>query len=232
MDNELITTYKEQLVTTSKEVAETFDKRHDHILRDIDALKKDVPNFGEMFFESTAEDSYGRPQRMFYMNRDGFSLLAMGFTGANAMMWKVKYIEAFNQMEKALNSPEQIMARALKVAQYTIDSLHFQIEEMQPKADYFDALVDRHLNINIQTTAKELGIKMKDFVKWLLDNHYVFRQSGTKKLVPYSQYSESGKGYFVIKEYKAPNSEHAGIQTLITPKGRETFRLLLKGVEE
>jgi len=135
-------------------------------------------------------------------------------------------------LEKAWNTPEQIMARALKVAQYTIDSLHFQIEEMQPKADYFDALVDRHLNINIQTTAKELGIKMKDFVKWLLDNHYVFRQSGTKKLVPYSQYSESGKGYFVIKEYKAPNSEHAGIQTLITPKGRETFRLLLKGVEE
>ena len=229
--NELITTYKEQLVTTSREVAENFEKRHDHILRDIETLKEDVPNFGEMFFESTAEDSYGRPQRIYYMNRDGFSLLAMGFTGSNAMRWKVKYIEAFNKMEKALNSPEQIMARALKVAQYTIDSLHSQIEEMTPKAEYFDELVDRHLNINFRDTAKELGIKLTDFTKWLVDKRYIYRDTRTKKLMPYAQYSESGKGYFTIKEYRASWNESVGVQTLITPKGRETFRLLLKGDE-
>lgn len=134
-------------------------------------------------------------------------------------------------LEKAWNTPEQIMARALKVAQYTIDSLHSQIEEMTPKAEYFDELVDRHLNINFRDTAKELGVKLTDFTKWLVDKRYIYRDTRTKKLMPYAQYSESGKGYFTIKEYRASWNESVGVQTLITPKGRETFRLLLKGDE-
>lgn len=88
-----------QAVTSSLNIAENFDKRHDHVLRDIDALEKDIPNFGEMFFETTEPDLYGRKRRVFYMNRDGFTLLAMGFTGRKALQFKLKYIEAFNQME-------------------------------------------------------------------------------------------------------------------------------------
>lgn len=61
-------------------------------MRDIDNIKKDVPNFGEMFFETEAPDSYGRMQRIYYLNRDGFSLLVMGFTGKKAMQWKQKLI--------------------------------------------------------------------------------------------------------------------------------------------
>ena len=95
-----------RLVVSSDQVAANFEKRHDHLLRNIEALKKDVPNFGEMFFQSTKSDSYGRRQKIYYLSKDGFSLLAMGFTGRKALQWKLKYIEAFNKMEEALKHPK------------------------------------------------------------------------------------------------------------------------------
>lgn len=98
--NELVIMKNRQAVTTSLQVSVNFKKRHDHILRDVDAMKKDVPNFGEMFSQATTTDSYGRERRIYYMNRDGFSLLAMGFTGKKALQFKLKYIEAFNEMEE------------------------------------------------------------------------------------------------------------------------------------
>ncbi|MCC4344757.1 Rha family transcriptional regulator [Limosilactobacillus reuteri] len=98
--NELVIMKNRQAVTTSLQVSVNFKKRHDHILRDVDAMKKDVPNFGEMFSQATTTDSYGRERRIYYMNRDGFSLLAMGFTGKKALQFKLKYIKAFNEMEK------------------------------------------------------------------------------------------------------------------------------------
>ena len=93
-----------QPMASSRDIAEHFEKRHDHVLRDIDTLKKDVPNFGGMFSEVEIPDGYGRPQRAYLMNRDGFALLAMGFTGKAALEWKIKYIEAFNAMEQTIKS--------------------------------------------------------------------------------------------------------------------------------
>ena len=114
MTEELVIMRDQQAVTTSLQVAENFEKKHQHVLRYIDALKQDVSNFGQMFIESNQPDSYGRDRRIYYMNRDGFSLLAMGFTGKKALQFKLKYIDAFNQMEKQLQQqkplslPEQI----------------------------------------------------------------------------------------------------------------------------
>ncbi|WP_311194419.1 Rha family transcriptional regulator [Selenomonas noxia] len=88
-----------QVVVSSRDIAEHFGKRHDHVIRDIAAMQKDLPNFGEMYLEDIAPDSYGRDQKVYIMNRDGFSLLTMGFTGKKALEWKLKYIEAFNKME-------------------------------------------------------------------------------------------------------------------------------------
>lgn len=92
------------MVTTSLQVAEVFKKEHKHVLRDIDSLEKDMSNFGLMFYEAETPDSYGRPRRTFYMNRDGFTLLAMGFTGKKALGFKLQYIEQFNTMENQLKS--------------------------------------------------------------------------------------------------------------------------------
>lgn len=95
-----------QAVTSSLDIAKNFDKRHDHILRDLDELKEGVTQkWGDLFWE----DSYIHPQnkqpyRMIYMNRDGFTLLAMGFTGKKALDFKLKYIQAFNEMEKQIKN--------------------------------------------------------------------------------------------------------------------------------
>lgn len=99
--NELVIMKGQQAVTTSLQVAEVFGKNHQHVLRDIDSLK-DVSNFGQIFSKGSEPDSYGRDRRVYFMNRDGFTLLAMGFTGKKALEFKLKYIEAFNQMEKTI----------------------------------------------------------------------------------------------------------------------------------
>lgn len=110
---QLVIIDNEQAVTSSISLAENFEKRHDHVLRDIDNMKKDLPNFEEMFFETTEPDSYNRERRTYLMNRDGFSLLAMGFTGQRALQFKLEYIQAFNQMEKQLVAPSSTKALLL-----------------------------------------------------------------------------------------------------------------------
>ena len=98
MEN-LVIMKNQQAVTTSLQVAETFEKEHKNVLRDIENLKKDVLNFEPMFLEGAEPDSYGRDRKVIYMNRDGFTILAMGFTGSKAMQFKLQYIQAFNEME-------------------------------------------------------------------------------------------------------------------------------------
>ncbi|MED0688192.1 BRO family protein [Anoxybacillus ayderensis] len=104
----------------------------------------------------------------------------------------------------------------------TVRKQNEQIAIMQPKADYFDALVDRRLLTNFRDTAKELKVKPKAFVDWLIDKKYIYRdQKG--KLKPYAQYVPS---LFELKEWE--RNGRADVQTLVTPKGRETFRILLQ----
>lgn len=125
-------------------------------------------------------------------------------------------------------TPEQIVANALVVAQNIITQKDKQIEEMKPKANYFDALVDKKLNTNIRDTAKELGVGEKAFVSFLIEKGYVFRQGKHKQLRPYAKYAESGNGLFVLKDKHNEHNGWAGQQMYVTPKGKETFRLLLE----
>lgn len=104
------------------------------------------------------------------------------------------------------------------------ERLVLQNAEMKPKAEYFDDLVDRKLLTNFRDTAKELGIKQKEFIQFLMENKYIYRDQ-KNQLRPYA---DKNKGLFELKEYMGKHSDHAGQQTLITPRGRETFRMLLK----
>lgn len=102
------------------------------------------------------------------------------------------------------------------------EQLTVEKQIMQPKAEYFDELVDRNLLTNFRETAKELGIKPKAFVAWLLEKKFLYRdQKG--KLLPRE---DKNNGLFEVKEAKNDKTQWSGVQTLITPKGRETFRLL------
>ena len=96
-----------------------------------------------------------------------------------------------------------------------------QLAIAEPKAQYFDKLVERNLLANFTTTAKEFGVKRNGFIAYLLDNGYIYRdQRGN--LLPYAVHVPH---LFEVKEYC--KDHHSGTQTLITPKGRETLRLLL-----
>lgn len=137
------------------------------------------------------------------------------------------YIAGQEQM-----SPEELMARALDVAHNIIRRLETENSNltvknaiMAPKADYFDQLVDRNLLTNFRETAKELGVAPRTFVQFLLDKKYIYRdQKG--KLLPYE---DKNDGLFEVKECTNQKTQWSGVQTMVTPKGRETFRLLCIG---
>lgn len=102
-------------------------------------------------------------------------------------------------------------------------NLQLTVAELTPKAEYFDELVDRNLLTNIRDTAKELKIQQKKFVDFLLEKKFLYRDS-KKKLKPYSTHVENG--LFEVKDFS--QNKYASTQTLVTPKGKETFRLLFK----
>lgn len=97
---------------------------------------------------------------------------------------------------------------------------------MQPKAEFFDELVDRNMLTSFRDTAKELGIKEKVFIGFLIDKKYLFRDK-KGKLTPYAGKND---GLFEVKETFNEKTKWSGTQTMVTPKGRETFRLLCKGL--
>lgn len=127
-------------------------------------------------------------------------------------------------------TPEELMAAALIMANKTIENqkvrlsaLTVENQIMQPKADYFDDLVDRNLLTGLRETAKELGVKPKEFISFLLSRKYLYRDK-KGKLMPYQVHVNNG--LFELKERFNEKTQWTGTQTLVTPKGRETFRLL------
>ena len=104
---DLVIMHDQQAVTTSLVLAEVFEKKHQHVMEAIRKLTVENSTVKKMFVEDSYLNSRNQQQPMFYMNRDGFTLLAMGFTGSKAMEFKLKYIEAFNQMEKKIKEETQ-----------------------------------------------------------------------------------------------------------------------------
>lgn len=118
---------------------------------------------------------------------------------------------------------EQEKNKALQLAN---SQLAVEKQIMQPKADYFDELVDRNLLTSFRETAKQFGIKERSFINLLIDKKYIYRDK-KGKLVPYA---EKNNGLFELKESYNEKTNWAGTQTLITPKGREIFMSLCSGI--
>lgn len=114
---------------------------------------------------------------------------------------------------------EQDKRKALEVANA---ELVVEKQIMQPKADYFDKLVDRNLLTSFRETAKQLEVKEKELIGFLLEKKYIYRDK-KGKLQPYA---DKNNGLFEVKECFNEKTKWSGTQTLVTPKGRETFRLL------
>lgn len=133
----------------------------------------------------------------------------------------------FLQLEREWNSPEAVMSRALRMAEERLErfkainaNLSVQNAIMQPKAEYFDGLCDRESLTGIRETAKLLGLKQNDFVKWLIDHKYIYRDK-RGRLMPYAEHVDSG--LFTVKETYNDKTDWTGVQMLITVKGKERF---------
>ena len=122
-------------------------------------------------------------------------------------------------------SNEEILANAVLLANHLIAEKEKIIEDLEPKAKYFDELVNNNLLTNFRNTAKELHIPQKVFIQFLIDQNLICRDK-KNRLLPYAK---NNKGYFEVKEWCKEGSEAVGIQTFVTPKGRSYLLLLIGG---
>ena len=194
-----------QALTTSLKVAETFEKKHQHVLRDIDSLKKDVSNFGHMFEETSIKDSYGREQRAYFMNRDGFTLLAMGYTGKKALQFKLKYIEAFNKMEKTIReqelpqTPEERLALTMEVT----NRLDKRVTNVEEKVDYLTSTSE----LNETQRYQLLQVRKARVIQVCggVESNY-YQEKKAKKV--FSQFGKDFKKAFKIPRYDSLQKQY------------------------
>jgi phage regulator Rha-like protein len=218
----------------SREIAEMTDKRHDHLIRDIEGyieILSETPNLGngvtvrvsDFFVESSY--SSGNPPRhykCFLITRRGCDMVANKMTGEKGILFTAAYVTKFEEMERQLR-PIQPQSRD-QIIQAGYVALLELVEEMKPKADYYDRLIDRNGLTNFRDTAKAIGIKESEFIDALDRKGFIYRDAGGR-IKPSASYSE----LFELKEFISQRNGHTGFQTMITPKGRERFKTLFEG---
>lgn len=215
------------------EEGNTTMKVHKTLMRDIRKEIETLENVGISTKYNFVPSSYNdgtRNYNMFVLKKP--AIMQMLNKESAWVRYKTQqYIEALeNRIKEQQKVPttykealQQLLAQVEENEKLQIENQQQTqaIEEMTPKADYFDALVDNNLLTNIRDTAKQLHIKQTAFTKWLIENNFCYRDV-RGKIKPYADKME----YFELKEFTT-DWGHSDTQTLITPKGKEAFRLLL-----
>lgn len=239
----------ERIVQTvsSREVAEMMEVQHKDLLKKIDKINETLNSEkirpSKYWIESTYKQAgNGKENREYQITKLGCEFLAHKSTGEKGIVFTARYMNKFEEMEQYIKEQQPKVPTTYKEA---LQHLLVQVEEnerlqlenqqqtkviekqsevigeMAPKAEYFDALVDNNLLTNIRDTAKELGIKERTFTEWLIQKNLCYRDK-KRKIKPYANKMK----YFELKEFTTAWG-HSDTQTLITPRGKETFRLLL-----
>lgn len=212
----------ENLKTNSRIIAEKFEKEHRNVMRDIRALVDANPEWGMLNFEHTpyVDAQNGQTYKMYEMTRDGYSMLVIGFTGKKAMDWKIKFLAAFNAMEKRLRTVgafqvPQSFGEALRLAADQAE----QIETMKPKVIAMDRLEASEGSQLPRVAAKAMNVPERQFFRALYAKGWAFKQGKT-----WQGYSEKIKAGYLEHEphtYTVPETgeEKTKVQLKITPKG-------------
>lgn len=228
-------------VTDSLKVAQVFGKQHKNIMQAVRNILGSAENSAHhrWFYESTYTDAQGKPRPMFLMNRDGFSLLAMGLTGAKAMQFKVGFIEQFNAMEKVVRQVQQTttqaipqtFAEALRLAASQAEQIERQqkkIEADAPRVLFSQAVETSEKSVLIGELAKIIcqnGVNTgeKRLFAWLRENGFLC-QYGERYNQPTQKAMELG--LFEIKKttIQKPNGDTIiSNTTKVTGKGQVYF---------
>ena len=238
--NVVYKTNKGTPVTDSLKVAGVFGKQHKNIIQAVRNLLGSAENsaHARWFYESTYLDAQGKQRPMFVMNRDGFSLLAMGLTGAKALQFKVAFIEQFNKMEEIVKQVAQhsqpnlptTFAEALRLAATQaeqIEKQQKQIEEERPRVLFSQAVETSKDSILIGELAKLIcqnGVQMgeKRLFIWLRSSGYLCQQGER-----YNQPTQKAlkMGLFEIRKITINVGDHTKVRTTtkVTGKGQIYF---------
>lgn len=221
-------------VTSSLKVAEVFKKEHKRVLQDIRDLQCSESFRLHNFVPSYYLNSQNKEMPMYILSKDGFTLLAMGYTGEKAMKFKEEYIMAFNEMDSIIKSQFKVpttFSEALRLAAEQQEKIELQekiIEEQKPKAEFYDEVMDSKTTIDMQAVAKTLNMgmgrtKLFDFLR----NKKVLMQNN----IPYQYYVDLGWFRVVESKYTRPNGDvHINLKTVVFQKGVDGIRKLLKGI--
>ena len=198
----------EMTVVSSLDVAETFGREHKNVLRDIRELECS-DEFRRLNFEQseyTNKQNHGQP--MYYMTRDGFTILAMGYTGEKAMRFKESYIKQFNAMEKALQGKLVEREKGIAVRQSLTKALQQSTENERMHGHAYSIYTDCIYKAIFQRSAKELreelGINKKESVRDYLTKEELEALQSMERLV--SGLVDCGWGYDQIKEFIQKNN--------------------------
>lgn len=210
-----------------KEVAEKlgYARGRKAVLDHVDAEDRDEVPF---------QDAIGRMQKTSIINESGLYSLILSSKLPQAKDFKrwvttevlpsIRKNGGYIKNQENMSN-EEILANAVLLANNLIAEKEKIIEDLEPKAKYFDELVNNHLLTNFRNTAKELHIPQKVFIQFLIDKELIYRDK-KNRLLPYAK---NNKGYFEVKEWCKEGSEAVGIQTFVTPKGRNYLLLLIGG---
>lgn len=252
-----VTNYNGTIVVSSRDVARDFGKEPKHVNESIRKLIAENSTVKNMIIESTYISSRGREEREYLLTRDGFSLLVMGFTGASALQWKLKYIDAFNKMEQALrNQVPQLSEKQqcilaiydggqgaiqgakrlseIEIAE-AVAPLEAKIEEQKPLVTFAEQVGDSCDLISVRELAKlandeNLDIGEKRLFQWLRENGYLSdkKVNGNFTNEPYQRFVKQGLFKVIEQTYTTPFGIRLSKKIMITGKGQIYFINKLK----
>lgn len=249
IDNEVFVarTENNSMYTTSKDIAEKFGKEHKVVLRAIRDLV--VQNCAaKSYFHETTYENRGKQYPMYFVTQNGFSLLAMGFTGADALEWKMKYINAFNRMAEIIRNElnnlkkqqmpqrgsKEFLALALMDAQQIIEEQERKLADAQPAIVFHQAVAVSEDTILVRDFAKlvtqalrkngyNVKIGEKKLFEWLREKGYLIKQKSNSFNMPTQRSVDMD--LFRIKEvtYQGEHGPRINKTSKITGKGQEYF---------
>lgn len=233
MDQLVFRGANDQAMTNSLLVAEKFGKNHRDVLESIRKLTAENSAAKLLFIESEY-DNRGKMYPMYIINRDGFTLLVMGFNGKGALNFKLEFLNAFNKMESMLKSDDYILARSqeilnnrlqlatqkVQILESTVEKQVEQIQLLAPKASYTDEVLQSTATYTLTQIAHDLGMRsVFELTGWCKSKGFLFQQSGqwqpTAKV--------AGKGYFTTRTarfFHSDGSVGSSLSTVVTELGR------------
>ena len=244
MNNELIkviTTNDGVNVIESREVARMVDKEHSKLMRDIRnyiSIISTNPNLDSLdfFVESTYKDGKGEIRPCYLLTKQGCEMVANKMTGEKGILFTATYVQAFNEMEKKLQTPATYLdaLKALVAAEEEKQALMLEnqkqsqiIGELKPKADYTDMILKNPGLITITQIAKDYGMSGTALNKKLHDLHVQYK-AGSQWLL-YAEYHDKGYTHSeTVEIVKKDKTKDVKLNTKWTTKGRLFLYDLLK----